>query len=421
MASARRSGRTGPHWASQAGGVGSRSSCGCGDPILAGRPMVQPAAPAGTTSRARARRPATGARPMIARMSPGARPALPRRRPGRAAPGVAAAVGGLAGALAVRGLARLRGRDLPRRPLRRRRSASCCRSSCWRTSRRSSPVRSAWPGSCAGAGRRRPSVIDVTPKPAPGLPRRPGDDDRVDDERRDEAERRLPLTGLVALHGGGEYVAGDEPAMDALVAAGAAARPRPATRVRSGWCCVPTAAARHRPDLAAAHGRRAFEAAAARAGLAVEVGVAGVLDGRRRRGPRERGPPRDRPPDPSPGRRPGPAARGAARDARLGRHPPGARRRRVRRGCERRGDGARRAALDPRRADRRAGPGAGIAVLPHFDPRRAAAGGASWIPTAAWPGSGSTSGRSSSAARAGRGGSRARARPRDPAGRGHAG
>ena len=42
---------------------------------------------------------------------------------------------------------------------------------------------------------------------------------------------------------------------------------------------VPTAVARHRPELAAAHGTRAFEAAAARAGRAVEVRVAMVVDG----------------------------------------------------------------------------------------------------------------------------------------------
>jgi cyanophycinase-like exopeptidase len=41
---------------------------------------------------------------------------------------------------------------------------------------------------------------------------------------------------------------------------------------------LPTAAARQRPDVAAAHGRRAFEAAAARARIAVDVEVADVLD-----------------------------------------------------------------------------------------------------------------------------------------------
>ena len=68
--------------------------------------------------------------------------------------------------------------------------------------------------------------------------------------------------------------------MDALVAAGAAARAAAGDVGPLRVVLVPTAAARQRPDLAAAHGRRAFEAAGARAGLAVDVEVAGVLDGR---------------------------------------------------------------------------------------------------------------------------------------------
>ena len=85
---------------------------------------------------------------------------------------------------------------------------------------------------------------------------------------------------MVALHGGGEYVTGDEPAMDALVAAGATARAAAGDAGPIRVVLVPTAAARHRPDLAAATGRRAFEAAGARAGLVVEVTVASVLDDR---------------------------------------------------------------------------------------------------------------------------------------------
>ena len=63
--------------------------------------------------------------------------------------------------------------------------------------------------------------------------------------------------------------------MDALLAAAAAVAgdDRPIRVV-----LVPTAVARHRPELAAAHGTRAFEAAAARAGRAVEVRVAMVVD-----------------------------------------------------------------------------------------------------------------------------------------------
>jgi cyanophycinase-like exopeptidase len=41
---------------------------------------------------------------------------------------------------------------------------------------------------------------------------------------------------------------------------------------------VPTAVARHRPDLAVAHGRTAFEAAAARLGIRVRVDAAPILD-----------------------------------------------------------------------------------------------------------------------------------------------
>jgi cyanophycinase-like exopeptidase len=82
------------------------------------------------------------------------------------------------------------------------------------------------------------------------------------------------VSGPVALHGGGEYLAGDEAAMDALLEA--------ALRASGGTApvrvvLVPTAVARHRPDLATAHGTRAFRDAAARAGVAAEVLVAPVL------------------------------------------------------------------------------------------------------------------------------------------------
>ncbi len=70
--------------------------------------------------------------------------------------------------------------------------------------------------------------------------------------------------------------------MDALVAAGATAR---AARLGAGTheepvrvVLVPTAVARHRPDLAVAHGRSAFEAAATWLGIRVRVDVAPVLD-----------------------------------------------------------------------------------------------------------------------------------------------
>ena len=82
------------------------------------------------------------------------------------------------------------------------------------------------------------------------------------DDRRD-GERRPP--GPIALHGGGEYVAGDEAAMDALLAAaaGAGRRPRSGRRHRADGGRAPAA-------RAAASARRAgVPAAAARAGIGV--------------------------------------------------------------------------------------------------------------------------------------------------------
>ena len=115
------------------------------------------------------------------------------------------------------------------------------------------------------------------------------------------------MTGPIGLHGGGEYLAGDEPFLDALLtaaAAAAAARARSAAiadpRARpdepdglagdvSGHgvphvtpvvrvAIVPTAAARSRPDLAAATGRAAFERRAAALALPVAVTVARIVD-----------------------------------------------------------------------------------------------------------------------------------------------
>jgi peptidase S51-like protein len=75
------------------------------------------------------------------------------------------------------------------------------------------------------------------------------------------------VIGPVALHGGGEFLPGDEPFLEALlVAAGHRAHDR-AIRI----AVVPTAAARGRPDLAAANGVSAFERVAAAAGRAVDA------------------------------------------------------------------------------------------------------------------------------------------------------
>jgi cyanophycinase-like exopeptidase len=102
------------------------------------------------------------------------------------------------------------------------------------------------------------------------------------------------LTGPIGLHGGGEYLPGDERFLDALLVAG-----RRAAVVRAELLAVergsdvaahavqepqvhvvilPTAAARGRPDVAAAIGSAAFERRAKAAGFAVRVDVALVVD-----------------------------------------------------------------------------------------------------------------------------------------------
>jgi hypothetical protein len=82
------------------------------------------------------------------------------------------------------------------------------------------------------------------------------------------------MSGPVALHGGGEFLPGDEPFLAALLdmAAGRAGRGRP-IRV----AVVPTAAARQRPDLAAANGVAAFERVAAASDVDVIAAAIGVV------------------------------------------------------------------------------------------------------------------------------------------------
>jgi cyanophycinase len=83
------------------------------------------------------------------------------------------------------------------------------------------------------------------------------------------------VSGPVALHGGGEFLSGDEPCLAAILAS--AAEPLGGGRpIRVA--IVPTAAARQRPDLAAATGVAAFERVAAAAGLDVEATAVAVLD-----------------------------------------------------------------------------------------------------------------------------------------------
>jgi hypothetical protein len=79
------------------------------------------------------------------------------------------------------------------------------------------------------------------------------------------------VTGPVALHGGGEFLPGDEPFLAALLesaAPGGGGRP---------VALVPTAAARGRPELVAANGVAAFQRVAAERGLAVEAAAVGVV------------------------------------------------------------------------------------------------------------------------------------------------
>ena len=92
------------------------------------------------------------------------------------------------------------------------------------------------------------------------------------------------MNGPIGLHGGGEYVEGDEPFLDALLEAAAivAATRSGARAAPSGDAIrvvlLPTAAGRGRPELAAATGREAFERRAAAAGLRAAVEVARVVD-----------------------------------------------------------------------------------------------------------------------------------------------
>jgi cyanophycinase-like exopeptidase len=102
------------------------------------------------------------------------------------------------------------------------------------------------------------------------------------------------MSGPIALHGGGEFLAGDEPFLDALLEA--AGRPA-ATRVAGAddlddvvghafpsvgllvrIVIASTAAARGRPGLAAANGRRAFDRRASVAQLRIDVEEARIVD-----------------------------------------------------------------------------------------------------------------------------------------------
>jgi cyanophycinase-like exopeptidase len=83
------------------------------------------------------------------------------------------------------------------------------------------------------------------------------------------------MSGPVGLHGGGEFLAGDEEFLAALLrrAVGRAERGRP-IRV----AIVPTAAARGRPDLAGANGVAAFERVGAASGVDVAANTIPVVN-----------------------------------------------------------------------------------------------------------------------------------------------
>lgn len=80
------------------------------------------------------------------------------------------------------------------------------------------------------------------------------------------------MTGLVALHGGGEFLPGDQPFLLAIL--GLAPRVDGSVRI----AVVPTAAARGRPDLVAANGVAAFQRVADDAGIEVLVDSVPVID-----------------------------------------------------------------------------------------------------------------------------------------------
>ena len=106
------------------------------------------------------------------------------------------------------------------------------------------------------------------------------------------------MTGIVGLHGGGEFLAGDERFLRRTLEASAAASGPPLRVV-----IVPTAAARHRPELAGRHGVEALGAAADAAGIAVTSrSRRSSMPTARRTRPRRTA--RERRPDPHPGRRP---------------------------------------------------------------------------------------------------------------------
>jgi cyanophycinase-like exopeptidase len=86
------------------------------------------------------------------------------------------------------------------------------------------------------------------------------------------------MSGPIALHGGGEFLAGDEPFLAALLwrAVERAGRPTSGRPIRIA--VVPTAAARGRPDLAGSNGVEAFERVAAASSLELVAATVPIVN-----------------------------------------------------------------------------------------------------------------------------------------------
>ena len=85
------------------------------------------------------------------------------------------------------------------------------------------------------------------------------------------------MSGLIALHGGGEFLPGDEAFLAAILGR-AAERPGRDAASPVRVVVVPTATARHGPQRAAAFGSAALDRVAASLGLTAQVEAAMVVD-----------------------------------------------------------------------------------------------------------------------------------------------
>lgn len=96
------------------------------------------------------------------------------------------------------------------------------------------------------------------------------------------------MTGALALHGGGEFLPGDEPFLRALLEAARPAAVERALRERAAGgsasepviraVVLPTASARGQPEATVAHGRDALRRVASEAGVAAEIDAALIVD-----------------------------------------------------------------------------------------------------------------------------------------------